>query len=199
MATAFIIHVSVCPNEITYENGTILCCAEDEVSSNYKCVSQCPPEEHHGSDKVCRGPIIINNVSYFIQRHSLSYHDAVENCKQAFGPNTLGKIFEPKDFDTATEVLTRSIVILSADYLSPRIWLGIHDKNYNESSFSYESGGTFDSDAADWHSGEPIMHPSGESCVQAIFKLLGRWKVTSCSEYKAQSVCEIEVEKGMTQ
>ena len=203
MATAFIIHVSVCPNEITYENGTILCCAEDEVASNYKCVSQCPEEEHYGSDKVCRGPIKINNVSYFVQRKSLSYYDAVENCKHVFGPNTLGKIFEPRDFDTATEVLTRSLVTLSEDYLSSHIWLGIHDMNYDDDynglSFSYESGGTFDSDAADWNSGEPIMQDSGESCVQAIYNLLGRWKVMSCSAYPAQSVCEIEVEKGMTQ
>ena len=117
----------------------------------------------------------------------------------------MGKIFEPRDFDTATEVLTRSIVTLSEDYLSSHIWLGIHDMNYDDDynglSFSYESGGTFDSEAADWNSGEPTMKDElpGESCVQAIYNILGRWQVMSCSAYTAQSVCEIEVEKGMTQ
>ena len=52
-----------------------------------------------------------------------------------------------------------------------------YDDDYNGLSFSYQSGGTFDSEAADWDSGEPIMHQIGDNCVQAIYNILGRWKV----------------------
>ena len=106
----------------------------------------------------------------------------------------LGKIFQPTDSNTTSEVLETVLAFLHEDQLNPHVWLGI--RVYQENDQQYELNGTLFFN--NWDFGEPNIDASGESilCAQAINSIMGRWKAVHCSNYLASSICEVHIEKG---
>ena len=58
---------------------------------------------------------------YFVDTTEQSYNDAKENCKNKFGNNQLGRLFEPKTLQSSQEITNKAKSLSGKTYL----WIGI--------------------------------------------------------------------------
>merc|ERR1712039_893341 len=83
---------------------------------------------------------------YFLERSKKNHHDANENCKTIFGPNNIGKLFEPNNKNINDVVLGAALAKLGSN--GHRIWMGFNDKA-SEGNFKTLSGGSLP--FTNWH------------------------------------------------
>ena len=132
--------------------------------------------------------------TFYLERNSLSYQEAVSNCNDKFGNNVKGRLFEPRDTNLTMEVVNYCLLNLKSDVeLNPHVWLGINDKT-SKGIFTYETGGYLL--LRNWNMDRTIKDTKGRACVQAIHNLKGQWNLMPCQGYNATSICEVHVEKG---
>ena len=126
----------------------------------------------------------------------MSYLDAVSNCNDKFGNNVKGRLFEPRDANVTTQVVNHCLLKLKNDAeLNPHVWLGINDKT-SKGVFTYETGGYLL--MKNWNMDKSTIDTNRRACVQAIHNLKGQWNIMPCAGYNATSICEVHVEKGIT-
>ena len=138
----------------------------------------------------------IQGKSYYLERNSMSYLEAVSNCNDKFGDNVKGRLFEPRDANVTTQVVNHCLLKLKNDQeLNPHVWLGINDKT-SKGVFTYETGGYLL--MKNWNMDKSTVDTNGRACVQAIHNLKGQWNIMPCAGYNATSICEVHVEKGIS-
>ena len=79
-----------------------------------------------------------NDKCYAFENVNRNFDDTQARCRQIFGSNIGGKIFEPQSDQVMLEVLKYAKGIWEP--ISPQIWVGITDKT-SEGKFVYYSNG----------------------------------------------------------
>ena len=101
------------------------------------------------------------------------------NCRNQFGSNHTGKLFEPRDL--ATNNLVNDY---AQGIISPPFWLGINDIDI-EGTFQYATGGNLV--FTNWGVGRPDNYGGAQDCVYIYLK---QWDDDNC-ENKHASICEM--------
>ena len=115
-----------------------------------------------------------------------NYADAMVNCQNQFGPNNIGKLFEPKDSSTNDQVIqfAYTMNLPSAQY-GPRLYIGINDIA-TEGTWQYATGG--DLIYTNWGGINPNNANTGEDCGETYSD--STWNDRHCSDMNP-SICEM--------
>ena len=119
-----------------------------------------------------------------------NYTDAMVNCQNQFGPNNIGKLFEPKDSSTNDQVIefAKNLILPSTEYLH----IGFNDIA-TEGTWQYATGG--DLVYTNWGGINPNNGASGngEDCGETYSGTT--WNDGICS-HEQPSICEM-ISTGM--
>ena len=116
------------------------------------------------------------------------YQATQEYCKTAFGPNIVGKLWEPKSLKINNVVGAEAKNIFETDDVYDRVWIGIS----NDGKFSYQSSG----DTATWDM--PYYDEEKTRCIGtkhclSLFLYISKWLTcVKCTGSATYTVCEID-------
>merc|ERR1711971_726782 len=106
----------------------------------YANIFRCPTEKS--------GYRILEGQCYFFEKVDRDYSATQSYCKTAFGPNIVGKLWEPKSLKINSVVGAEAGNIFGYGY---GFWIGIS----NDGKFRYQSSG----ETAAWNIGFPVPLP----------------------------------------
>merc|ERR1711935_49193 len=112
-------------NTLTEKVDTLFELYKQDFEDNFRC-----PTEKSGYR-------ILEGQCYFFEKVDLAYSATQEYCKTAFGPNVVGKLWEPKSLKINNEVGTEAKDIFGSSSSSGSFWIGIS----NDGKFRYQSSG----------------------------------------------------------